>query len=198
MTERDLRRLSKTEMLTIIRDQEAEILQLRAESAKLEGELAARQLRAEECGSIAEAALQLNGVFQAAQQAADQYLVSIHSRESKINERIYEMEREAEQRIQERLRSAEEQCRAMDMQARRQAAAYWEQLRLLLDQYYQSHRGLAAMLSMDHINVTIPVPGVYAAAAPAQEAEKGFLYEKAELGTTYARTAGSRAAAQKA
>ena len=38
---------------------------------------AARQIDLEEAGSIAEAALRLNGVFEAAQKAAEQYLVNI-------------------------------------------------------------------------------------------------------------------------
>lgn len=51
---------------------DAQIAELRAEREKLNVELS-------EAGSIAEAALKLNGVFEAAQKAADQYLKSIQT-----------------------------------------------------------------------------------------------------------------------
>ena len=43
----------------------------------LEAERATRRIELEEAGSIAEAALRLNGVFDAAQKAADQYIYNI-------------------------------------------------------------------------------------------------------------------------
>ena len=45
----------------------------------IEGIKASREIELEEAGSIAEAALRLNGVFEAAQRAAEQYLVNVRS-----------------------------------------------------------------------------------------------------------------------
>ena len=51
--------------------------ELERQNANLRRQLADRTLRLEQVGSIAEAALSLNRVFEAAQAAADQYLESV-------------------------------------------------------------------------------------------------------------------------
>lgn len=52
-------------------------LQIRTLRETLEAERNKRKIELEDAGSIAEAALRLNGVFEAAQKAADQYLESV-------------------------------------------------------------------------------------------------------------------------
>ena len=52
---------------------------LRAENAALSAQLQERQIHIENAGSIAQAALELNNVFAAAQAAADDYLHSVQS-----------------------------------------------------------------------------------------------------------------------
>ncbi len=76
-TQQELRRLSRADLLEILLAQSREIDSLRAQLAAAQSELADRQIRTERAGSIAEAALELNGVFEAAQRAADQYLENI-------------------------------------------------------------------------------------------------------------------------
>ena len=81
-TQNPLRKLTKLQLLELLAQQERELQSLRQQLVKAEAALADRQIRLEEAGSIAEAALRLNGIFEAAQQAADQYLSSIRSLES--------------------------------------------------------------------------------------------------------------------
>ena len=57
--------------------QSREIDALRLRVSELEDKLADRDLRIRESGSIAEAALKVNGIFEAAQAAADQYLENL-------------------------------------------------------------------------------------------------------------------------
>lgn len=73
MAEKDLRKLSKTELLELLVEQARENVSLRTRLEAAEAELAQRRLQLAECGSIAEAALKLNGVFEAAQRAIDLY-----------------------------------------------------------------------------------------------------------------------------
>ncbi len=54
-------------------------LQIRTLRETLEAERNKREIELQNAGSIAEAALRLNGVFEAAQQAADQYLESVRA-----------------------------------------------------------------------------------------------------------------------
>ena len=75
-----LRKLSKLQLLELLAQQERELQALRQELAEKEEALQNRVLQMEEAGSIAEAALRLNDVFEAAQRAADQYLESLRNR----------------------------------------------------------------------------------------------------------------------
>ena len=75
-----LRKLSKLQLLELLAQQERELQALRKELAEKEEALQNRVLQMEEAGSIAEAALRLNDVFEAAQRAADQYLESLRNR----------------------------------------------------------------------------------------------------------------------
>lgn len=77
MTDKELRKLSRRDLLELLLAQSREQDALKQELAKAKEELAKRQICLEQAGSIAEAALRLNGVFEAAQAAADQYLESI-------------------------------------------------------------------------------------------------------------------------
>ena len=53
----------------------------------LQAERTKREIELEKAGSIAEAALRLNGVFEMAQKAADQYLYNIRLRQENAEER---------------------------------------------------------------------------------------------------------------
>ena len=64
-------------MLELLAQQERELQDLRKEVADKEAALADRRIRMESAGSIAEAALKINEVFEAAQRAAEQYLESL-------------------------------------------------------------------------------------------------------------------------
>ena len=72
-----LRKLSRLQLLELLAQQERELNTLRKELAEKEAQLAKRRIIMENSGSIAEAALKLNGIFEAAQRAADDYLESI-------------------------------------------------------------------------------------------------------------------------
>jgi hypothetical protein len=96
MTEQQVRKLKRVELFQIIRNQEEEILQQREKIQKLEQQLTERTIRLEQTGSIAEAALQINGVMEAAQKAADQYLESIRQLEQEARSRVKGQSMESE------------------------------------------------------------------------------------------------------
>ena len=94
MTEKELRRLSRTDLLEMLLEQSKEVQRLQQELEETKQKLEDRRLMEQEAGSIAEAALRINKVFEAAQQAADQYLENIRIR-SEISQNG-ETENEAE------------------------------------------------------------------------------------------------------
>ena len=86
MTEKDLRKLNRYQLLEmlIMQTERADKLQSKLEEA--EKKLNDTELRMTALGSIAEASLQLSGVFEAAQAAADRYLEAAKKQAEEIEE----------------------------------------------------------------------------------------------------------------
>lgn len=74
-----VRHMRRTELVEIIFALKQSEDQLKAENADLTAKLEQRQIHLDSAGSIAQAALELNHVFEAAQAAADDYLASVRS-----------------------------------------------------------------------------------------------------------------------
>ena len=77
MADRELRRMRRAELVEIIYALKQSEDQLKEQNAALTAQLQDRQLRISKAGSIAQAAMELNKVFEAAQAAADDYLHSV-------------------------------------------------------------------------------------------------------------------------
>lgn len=77
MTDKELKRLSRAELLEMLLAQVEENEKLKMRLKEMQTQLDSRQIMIDKAGSIAEAAMQLNGVFQAAENAAAQYLENI-------------------------------------------------------------------------------------------------------------------------
>ncbi len=88
MNEKDLKKLSRLELIDIIYELQKRLIESEKEAAALKDRLKDRELRISSSGSIAEAAIKLNGVFESAQAAADQYLQSVCMTNSDIKEKI--------------------------------------------------------------------------------------------------------------
>lgn len=77
MTEKDMKRMSRVELLELLVEQMEEVERLEQEVKTLTAQLEEKTIAIETSGSIAEAALKLNKVFEAADEAARQYLESV-------------------------------------------------------------------------------------------------------------------------
>ena len=94
MTDKELRKLTRAELLEMLIVQTQEVERLREELAQLNEQLSKRDLEIEKAGSIAEAALQVSGIFEAAQVAADHYLENIATLESRTMDNCRMMEQQ--------------------------------------------------------------------------------------------------------
>ena len=77
MTDKDLKRLRRGELLEMLIAQSKRMEQMQEELDAARTALASREILLQEAGSIAEASLRINGVFEAAQAAAQQYLENV-------------------------------------------------------------------------------------------------------------------------
>ena len=124
MTDKELKRLSRSELLEMLIAQmkENEALQSRLELA--EAQLNDRQIAVEKAGTLAEASLSLNGVFQAAEAAAQQYLENIERMSGQQETICRNMQAEAEAKAAEIVREAQEYSK----KTHAEADAYWKQI----------------------------------------------------------------------
>lgn len=82
MTDKEIKRLRRAELIEIIYEFQKNQDILQTQVNNLRAALSERQIKIRESGSIAEAALRINEVFEKAQAAADQYLDSIKVQDS--------------------------------------------------------------------------------------------------------------------
>ena len=77
MTKRELKRLTKNDLMELLLEQRLRGDDLQKQLETCRERLESREIKVSESGSIAEAALKINGIFEAAQAAADQYLENV-------------------------------------------------------------------------------------------------------------------------
>ena len=143
MTDKELQKLKRVELLQLLVEQSRELDALRQELAQARRELEARELRLQEVGSIAEASMQLNGVFEAAQRAADQYLESIRYQSEHMDERCAAMEEATRLRCDQMLKEAE----ASVQQAQKDSDECWRDVKGKLEDYLRQQTALQGLLS---------------------------------------------------
>ena len=140
MTERELRKLSRTDLMELLLAQQKENERLRGELEEAQARLADRTIQINEAGSLAEASMRLSGVFEAAQDACQYYMENIRQ----ISERqtVVCQQLEAETR---------ERCDRMVAEAEQKSQQYWEscavKIRKLVDTYAGLRQSMDALSS---------------------------------------------------
>ena len=113
MTEKDVQKLKRVELLEILVEQGKEIENLKAELEEANKKLADRKIRIDNAGSIAEAVCQINGVFEAAEAAAYQYIENVRYMSENQEEICKRMELETKERCEKMEKETAEKCEAM-------------------------------------------------------------------------------------
>lgn len=118
MTERELKKLSKTDLLEILLDQSKENEELRNALEEANAKLADRTLQIDNAGSLAEASLKLNGVFEAAQAACLQYSENIKLLSFRQEQICSRMEAEANARCELLEQEVQTRCTELERDTR--------------------------------------------------------------------------------
>ena len=93
-TEKELKKLNRVELLQLLVHQTKEVENLRERLEIAEKKLKEKEIMLNEAGNIAEAALKINKVMEAAQAAADQYLQNIAQLEERYKAKSEETTQE--------------------------------------------------------------------------------------------------------
>lgn len=123
MTEKELKKLNRYQLLELLILQTERGDQLQARVEALEEELKEKNLKYATLGSFAEAALQVTGVFQAAQESADLYINS-------AKEYAAELQRDAYKKANDIIAQAQEQAHRIRSQGSLQS---WQVLQDLMN-----------------------------------------------------------------
>lgn len=189
MTDKELKRLSRVELLEMLVETAREnenlqnLLKEKEEQHQkqinvinsdfnqrmevLQEQLDEKKLAISKAGSIAEACLQINGIFEAAQASVEQYLINIRNQEELCHEiekaaeenakkKIAEVESEAGKYLAESktkaakmLADAEEQATKIVSDAQIRSSQYWEEVSQRLVAFYKEHQGLKDLMRVD-------------------------------------------------
>lgn len=124
MTEKELRRLSRADLLEMLIAQSEELREVKERLAAAEEALASRIIEINNAGSIAEASLQLNGVFEAAQAACAQYTENIRSMNERTKRICQQMEEESRKQADSLLEETRRKCELMEAEAMEKCEEY--------------------------------------------------------------------------
>ena len=143
MTERELRKLSRADLLELLLAQRKENEQLRCLLDQTQAQLADRTITISNAGSLAEASLQLSGIFEAAQDSCQYYLDNIRQLSERQNAVCRQMEAETK-----------EKCDRMVAEAELKTRQCWENCSLKIRQMVDSYAGLQQAMDAFSVNAT--------------------------------------------
>lgn len=157
---KELQKLSRKDLLEMLIEQSEELLQTKARLQELEEQIADRNIRIDKAGSIAEAALSLNGLFEAAEAAGQQYLDNIKMLSQRQEEVCERLEKKSLEIAKQRVAETREKCEALEAEtkvkcyqmtarAKVESKRYWNEVYAKLEKFYDDHAGLKELLSMD-------------------------------------------------
>lgn len=106
MTDKELKRLNRTELLQLLMNQVRETEQLQAKVQELTEQIQKHEITCQNAGTLAEAALALNGVFQAADEAAQKYVQEMADRAAKQEQELQAKAEEAKEQANKLLADA--------------------------------------------------------------------------------------------
>ena len=128
MTDKELKRLTRPQLIDIIYQFQLQVDELTEQNQELERELADKRLRIDNAGNIAEAALEINDCFRSAQNAAEQYLNEIKA-----------IREETEAQRQQILAQAQAEAAAILAQAKNPREGMDAAIEAILEEHGQSH-----------------------------------------------------------
>jgi len=125
----------KNRLAQLVSSLSAENESLKIKAADLEEKLSVKDAGVTEVGSIAEMSFRVNGVLEAAQKAADDYLAKIKEMHDTMSREYSEYEINAKQKAEALLKDANEKADSTTKNARREANEIWGALQTRFDSY---------------------------------------------------------------
>lgn len=153
MTEKELKKLNRKDLLQMLIEQSQVVQELRDELAEAEEKLEDKTIVIEESGSIAEAALKLNDLFRVAEDTCKDYVDNVSRICKHREEESAKLEEESKTKAKSIIDEAEQkkaeiekECAKMLKEASEQSQAYWDEVSENLEKFYENHGTLEEAL----------------------------------------------------
>ncbi len=153
MTDKEFKRLSRRELIDIIYELQKQNEEKDAQIKRIQSELDDKTIKISNVGSIAEAAISLNNVFETAQSAADQYLESVQkaAEETKAKQEQTKLQQEklleeAKKQAEETVSSAKEQAQKILDESEEQAKQKWTEFESRANDLIKAHKELQNLM----------------------------------------------------
>ena len=160
MTDKEFKRLSRSQLIDIIYKLQLRQDELTAENERLSAALEDKRIRVCEAGNVAEAALELHDVMEAAQSAAEHYREEMQLRAEEEYRRILEAQKQKQKEDRAAAAVIVRQARHQAMEIVAKAKAEAEEIRL------QARREAAEALAAANVQkekaAPEPAKGIFA------------------------------------
>lgn len=171
MTEKEMKKLSRVDLLEMLVDQSTELQSLRQKLKETEEALEKKETSAPPSVilNVTEPAPELNGFIDLAKAAYDQYINQLNSIFEKQVELCAQMEDESIERIEERWRKTVNSCNDLEnetkikcaemvskakAEAEAQTTTYWNEVSTKLEAFYDAHKGLRELMAISMPKMT--------------------------------------------
>ena len=129
-------------MMMVMHDQEQEIERLKAKVSELQATIDNYEIKVEEAGTLAEASVQINNLFEAAQATVETYIENMKKRAEKSEEILADVQKQADGIISEAEAVAQKRLAAADAEIDEKWAVIESRLLVM----YESHKGLKELV----------------------------------------------------
>lgn len=158
MSGKELGKLKREELLEMLIEQSKKVKALEERLEYTEQKLKSREINVNRAGSIAEAALQLNGVFEAAEAACQQYIENVerlNEHQKLISEQIKEeafrrakvMMTETQNKCMIMEANTKKKCQNMLEEAAQESENYCLEVSSWMEKLYEDYEGLSKLIA---------------------------------------------------
>lgn len=137
-----LRKMKKTELVALLQEREAEIERL----TELLNDREKQSVKFENLGSLAEASLAVNGVFESAQKAADWYLEEVSDMKRQAAQMMVRCETEAKTEAERIVSEARQESEKYQRDRDRIIDEIYTEIKTKLDKYCAAQRELQKVM----------------------------------------------------
>lgn len=170
MTDKEMRSLKRSDLLNMFIEQSKELEVTKNKAEEMRCKLKKKEIQLEDAGNIAEAALQLNGIFENAQATVQQYLDHVRLMSERQKKTCYDKENnikewcnlkeaetkkkcaamleETKQRCEKLEEETRKKCAVMEKNAKIEVEKQWAEISEKLEAFYDAHKGLQKLIEV--------------------------------------------------